>query len=172
MARLPEIPASQLPPQMQSVYGKVTGPGSGLAATFSALFNSPDAAQTVASLDQWVQDRSGLEDWIRLTVALTVAHERGSQPLWEAFEPQARQAGVNEAVIDGISAGTAPRRLLPKDGIWVQFALEILRGEVRDSTWAAVTHLAGDTGATALALTTTYYEMMARLNAAFGLDSA
>ena len=101
-----------------------------------------------------------------------MAHERGSQPLWEAFEPQARQAGVNEAVIEGISAGTAPRRLLPKDGIWVQFALEILRGEVRDSIWAAVIHLAGDTGATALALTTTYYEMMARLNGAFGLDSA
>ena len=157
---------------MQSVYGKVTGPEPGLAATYKALFNMPDAAQALAGLGDFVQGLSGLDDWIRLTVALTAVHERGSRSLWETFEAQARQAGVNEAVIEGISAGTAPRRLLPKDGIWVQFALEILRGEVRDSTWAAVTHLAGDQGAIALAVTTTYYDMMARLSQTFGLDGA
>ena len=172
MARLPETQAAHLPPNLQSVYGKATGPGSGLAATYKALFNHPDAAQSVAGLDQWLREQSGLDDWILLTVALTVAHERGSATLWESFEPLARQAGVNEAVIDGIAAGTAPRRLLPKDGIWVQFALEVLRNEVRDSTWAAVTHLVGDTGVISLALATTYYEMMAKLNSAFALESA
>ncbi len=170
MARLPEILAAHLPPHVQSVYGKATGPESGLAVTYKALFNVPEAAQALAGLEQFAQ--TGLEDWIRLTVALTVAREQGSQALWDSFETLARQAGVNEAVIEGISAGTAPRRLLPKDGIWVQFALEILRNEVRDSTWAAVTHLAGDQGAIALAVTTTYYDMMARLSQTFGLDGA
>ena len=172
MARLPETQAAHLPPNLQTVYGKATGSESGLAATYKALFNHPDAARTLAGLDQWVREQSGLDDWILLTAALTVAHERGSATLWESLEPLARQAGVNEAVIDGIAAGTAPRRLLPKDGIWVQYALEVLRSEVRDSTWAAVTHLVGDTGAIALALATTYYEMMARLNSAFALESA
>ena len=172
MARLPETQAAHLPPHLQTMYGKATGHESGLAATFKALFNHPEAARTVTGLDEWLREQSGLEDWIRLTVALTVAHERGSITLWESFEPLARQAGVNEAVIDGIAAGTAPRRLLPKDGIWVQYALEVLRNEVRDSTWAAVTHLVGDTGAIALAVATTYYEMMVRMNSAFALESA
>ena len=172
MARLPETQAAHLPPNLQMVYGKATSPESGLAATYKALFNLPEAARTLAGLDEWLREQSGLEDWVRLTVALTVAHERGSESLWESFEPLARQAGVNEAVIDGIAAGTAPRRLLPKDGIWVQYALEVLRNEVRDSTWAAVTHLVGDTGAISLALATTYYEMMAKLNKAFTLESA
>ena len=172
MARLPETQAAHLPPNLQAVYGKAAGLGSGLAATYKALFNLPEAAQTVAGLDQWISEQSGLDEWVRLTVALTVVHERGNATLWESFEPLARQAGVNEAVIDGIAAGTAPRRLLPKDGIWVQFALEVLRNEVRDSTWAAVTHLVGDAGAISLALATTYYEMVARLNSAFALDSA
>ena len=172
MARLPETQATHLPPNLQTVYGKAAGPDSGLAATYRALFNHPEAARTLAGFDEWLREQSGLDDWVLLTVALTVAHERGSATLWESFEPLARQAGVNEAVIDGIAAGTAPRRLLPKDGIWVQYALEVLRNEVRDSTWAAVTHLVGDTGAIALALAITYYETMVRVNSAFALESA
>jgi hypothetical protein len=105
-------------------------------------------------------------------VALAVAHERDSANLWNAFEPLARAAGVRDAVIDGIAAGTAPRGLLPKEGIWVHFALEVIRNQVRDSTWQAVNHLVGDAGAISLAFTACYYEMMGRLNSSFGLDNS
>ena len=103
--------------------------------------------------------------------AMTAFHEREDQVLWNSFEPLARQAGVRDAVIDAIAAGTAPRGLLPKEGIWAQFAIEVLRGQVRESTWLAVTHLAGDVGAINVAFTACYYEMMARLNKAFDLAS-
>ena len=128
-------------------------------------------ASRLAGLDEFVQDQADLEPWIRLTVALTVAHERDSLVLWDSFEPLARNAGVNDAVIDGITAGTAPRGLLPKEGIWVHFALEVIRGQMRDSTWQATTHLVGDAGAISLALTACYYEMMVRLNSTFALDA-
>jgi 4-carboxymuconolactone decarboxylase len=108
---------------------------------------------------------------VRFTVALTVAHERDNQVLWDSFEPLARQAGVRDTVIDAIAAGTAPRGLLPKEGIWVHFTTEVLRNQVRDSTWQAITHLVGDSGVINLALTVCYYEMMARLNDAFGLET-
>ena len=108
---------------------------------------------------------------MRFTVALTVAHERDNQVLWDSFEPLARQAGVRDTVIDAIAAGTAPRGLLPKEGIWVHFATEVLRNQVRDSTWQAVTHLVGDSEVINLALTVCYYEMMARPNDAFGLET-
>ncbi len=104
-------------------------------------------------------------------MALSVFHEREDQVLWNSFEPLARQAGVRDAVIDAIAAGTAPRGFLPKEGIWAQFAIEVLRGQVRDSTWQAVTHLSGDVGAVDLAFTTSHYEMMVRLNQAFDLGS-
>jgi 4-carboxymuconolactone decarboxylase len=101
-----------------------------------------------------------------------VAHEQDSANLWNAFEPLASEAGVRDAVVDAIAAGTAPRGLLPKEGIWVHFALEVIRNKVRDSTWQAVTHLVGDAGAVSLAFTACYYEMMGRLNSSFGLDTA
>lgn len=170
MTRLPLVTKEQVSPNWVSAYQNVAGSDSGLSTTFRALFNNPRIASHLAGLDALVSDAAELETWVRLTVALTVSKELGNQPLWEAFEPQAREAGVRDAVIDAIAAGTAPRRLLPKEGIWTQFAIEVLRNQVRDSTWQAVTHLVGDSGAVILASAVCYYEMMARLNQALALD--
>ena len=171
MSRLPLTLPSQLTPDMQPTFQRVVGPGSGLPATYGALFAHSRLASVLAQLDEFVRDQAGLEPSIRLTVALTVAHERDCRNLWDSFEPLARDAGVTGAVIEGIAAGTAPRGLLPKDGIWVQFALEVLRNQTRDSTWQAVTHLVGEAGAVLLVSTACYYDMMARLNSAFALDA-
>ncbi len=170
MPRLPLALESPLSQETESIYARVTGAGSGLPDTYRALFANPQFASKMAELDGLVE--ASLDPWITLTVALTVAHERDCPVLWNSFEPLARSAGVGNAVIDSISAGTAPRGLLPKDGIWIHFTLEVLRDQVRDSTWQAVTHLVGDAGAVSLAMTACYYEMMARLNNAFGLETA
>lgn len=169
MPRLSLTPNNQVPADMQSRYARVTEVGSGLADTYRALFASPQAACRLAGLEELVSQ--GVEPWINYTVALTVAHERKSSTLWSSFEPLAREAGVSNAVIEGIASGTAPRGLLPKEGIWVHFTLEVIRDQVRDSTWQAVTHLVGESGAVNLAITACYYEMMGRLNSAFALDA-
>ena len=170
MPRLQATPKSQVPSELQTDYARVTKAETGLAATFQSLFANPQVASGLAGLDELV-GRIDLEPWVTLTVALTVAHERDSETLWAAFEPLAREAGVSDAVIDAIAAGTAPRGLLPKEGIWVHFALSVVRDQMRDSTWQAATHLVGDEGAVALAFTACYYEMMARLNRTFALDT-
>ncbi len=171
MSRLPTSPHSKLPSEAQSAYDRVVSSESGLAITLQSLFANPQVGVGMATL-QTAVNQTGLEPWVIFTVALTVAHERDNQTLWESFEPMAREAGVSNAVIEGIAAGTAPRGLLPKEGIWVHFAKEVLQDKMRDSTWQATTHLAGDEGAVALAFTTCYYDMMARLNRTFGLESA
>ena len=170
MSRLSLSLESQMSPQTLAKYRSVTEVDSGLTATFRALFANPQVASGLADLDDLVS-HGNLEPWITYTVALTVAHGRDSGTLWNSFEPLAREAGVSNAVIDGIAAGTAPRGLLPKEGIWVHFALEVVRNKMRDSTWQAVTHLVGDEGAVSLAFTACYYEMMGRLNSTFALDA-
>ncbi|MCH2513215.1 MAG: hypothetical protein MK158_12330 [Dehalococcoidia bacterium] len=171
MTRVPPNLETKLSAEMQTKFDAATKPASGMPATFQALFANPEVGSGLAGLHE-VLGRTGLEPWVTLTVALTVAHERESQALWDSTVPLAREAGVSDAVIDGIAAGTGPRGLLPKEGIWVHFAQEVLRDKMRDSTWQATTHLVGDDGAVALSFTACYYDMMARLNRTFGLDSA
>ena len=109
MPRLPLVLEAQVSPGMQLAYRRVSQAESGLSATFQTLFGSPAVASQMANLDQLVSDQAGLEPWIRYTVALTVAHERDNQALWDSLEPLAHQAGVRDAVIEAIAAGTAPR---------------------------------------------------------------
>jgi hypothetical protein len=171
MPRLPLTLQTQISPEMQIKYDRVTKADLGLSATFRALFANAKVGSGLADVDEMVGQLT-LEPWVTLTVALTVIHERNNGDLWDSFEPLARDAGVSDAVIDGIANGTAPRRLLPKEGIWVHFALEVVRDQMRDSTWQAVTHLVGDDGAVALAFTVCYYEMMARLNRTLTSDAS
>jgi len=171
MSRLQAPQESKLSPELQAKYEAATKPATGLPSTFQFLFANPQIGSGLAGLHEAAAN-AGLEPWVTLTVALTVAHERDNQALWASFEPLAREAGVSDVVIAGIAAGTAPRGLLPKEGIWVHFTKELLQDKMRDSTWQSTTHLVGDEGAVALAVTAYYYDMMARLNRTLDLDTA
>ena len=85
MSRVPLTVASRMSPDMQSKFGKVTEVESGLSETYRALFASPQLASTLSGLDELVRGEIDLEPWIRLSVALTVAHERDSRVLWDSL---------------------------------------------------------------------------------------
>ena len=168
MPRLSDPPMTKLSSDMQEIYSRFTSPESYLPATFNVLFTNPAVGSGIALLKEKI-DELDLEPWVTYTVGLTVAHEREDKALWNSILALARDAGPGEPVISGIEAGTGPRGLLPKDGIWIQFALDVIRGSMKDSTWQATTHLVGDEGAVALAFTASYFEMITRLNKTLGL---
>ena len=169
MPRITGAPVTSLSSEMQDIYNKITGPRSYLSSTFKALFTNPGVGLGIARLQETV-DALDLEPWVTYTVGLTVAHEREDKGLWDAILPLAQDAGVSDPVLDGLGKGTGPRGLLPKDGIWIQFTLDVLRGSMKDSIWQATTHLVGDEGAVGLAFTACYFDMIVRLNKTFGLD--
>ena len=169
MPRITDDPVTNLSSEMQDIYNKITGPQSYLSSTFTALFTNPGVGLGIARLQETI-DALDLEPWVIYTVGLTVAHEREDKGLWDAILPLAQDMGVSDPVIDGIGGGTGPRGLLPKDGIWIQFTLDVLRGSMKDSIWQATTHLVGDEGAIGLAFTACYFDMINRLNKTFGLD--
>ena len=169
MPRLFDPPMTQLSSEMQEIYRRFTNPQSYLPATFNVLFTNPAVGSGIAMLKEKI-DGLDLEPWVVYTVGLTVAHEREDKALWNSILPLAHEAGLGEPVISSIEAGTGPRGLLPKDGIWIQFALDVIRVSMKDSIWQATTHLVGDEGAVALAFTASYFEMITRLNKTFGLS--
>ena len=97
---------------------------------------------------------------IREIVTLTTAKVLKCQYVWTHHCELAMNAGVREEVIEAIREG-APRRLLPKEGVFLQFTLELLEDKrVRDATYSAVEHLLGQQGAVDLVLTIGYYAML------------
>ena len=168
MPRLSEPPVTKLSSEMQEIYSRFASPKSYLPATFNVLFTNPGVGSGIAMLKEKI-DGLDLEPWVIYTVGLTVAHEREDKALWNSILALTHEAGPSGPVIAGIEAGTGPRGLLPKDGIWIQFALDVIRGSMKDSIWQATTHLVGDEGAVALAFTASYFEMITRLDKTFGL---
>ena len=171
MPRLPLVTITDLPDRYHQSYHSAMNRDLGLINTIQTLFGKPRLAELLDSVQDDILNSPGMEPWIACTVGLTVSHELDNHSIWEAILPRARSAGVRDAVIDAIASGTAPRGLLPKEGIWAHFSKEILSNQVKDATWQAITHLVGDDGAIALAALVCYYEMMCRLNSTFELES-
>ena len=171
MSRLPKVTISDIPDVYSASFHTAIERRSGFTSTIQTLFAHPRMAQLIDGIYAEILESSAMEPWIVCTVGLTVSHELDNQAIWEAILPVAREVGVRETVIDAIYAGTAPRGLLPKEGIWAHFPKEILGSQVRDATWQAITHLIGDEGAITLSVLVCYYEMMCRLNTTLELES-
>ena len=68
---------------------------------------------------------------------------------------------MREEVVEAIREGGPPRRLLPKESVFLQFTRELLEDKrVRDATYSAVEHLLGQQGTIALIVTIGYYAML------------
>jgi 4-carboxymuconolactone decarboxylase len=136
MARLPYISRQDPPPDKRHIYdhiaetrGRVERSGrpdlseaEGMPHSFQALMNSPDAAEAVAHLGEYLRFKSSLDPVVREIAILSTARELGSQYEWAHHEPVARQAGVREQVIESIKSSRAPMGLPAKEGVFAQAA--------------------------------------------------
>ena len=61
---------------------------------FRALLNSPDTANAVAGLGEYIRYNSALDPAIRETAILATARELGAEYEWAHHEPIAREVGA------------------------------------------------------------------------------
>ena len=107
MARLPYIARDDLPEDKHPVFDRIAerrgGPESGgaLPHSFALLLNSPDAAEAVGALGEYVRFRSPLDPAAREIAILAAAMEMGSEYVWKHHEPVARRAGVRDTTHRG-----------------------------------------------------------------------
>ena len=177
MARLTYIARDDLPEDKHPVFDRIAerrgGPESGgaLPHSFALLLNSPDAAEAVGALGEYVRFRSPLDPAAREIAILAAAMEMGSDYVWKHHEPVARRAGVRDATIEAIRSGRAPMGLPAKEGVFAQAAREIVRnGTLTDRTFQAIHHLLGAALTVDLVVAVTYYVMLARALGSLGVD--
>lgn len=172
MPRLSLISKESLPPSQQHLYEEIAAQRGHVAPPFAALLNSPEIATKVAAIGEHLRYTSStVSAEIREIVTLTTAKHFNCQYIYTHHVASARQAAVRDQVIEVIASGDVPRKLLPKEGVFVQFTRELLdEKRMRDSTFAAVNHLLGANGTIDLVATIGYYAMQCLVVTAVGIE--
>ncbi len=162
MSRVPYLTRDDLPPDKRDLYDQIAAHRGHVARPFEALLNSPDVASRVAMIGEQLRYVSPtISSEAREIVTLTTARTLKCQYVWTHHCDSARQAGVREEVVEAIREGGPPRRMLPKEGVFVQFTQELLEDKrVRDATYSAIEHLLGQQGAVELIVLVGYYSML------------
>ena len=164
MARLPLITREDLPVDAHHIHDHIQETRDGMPNLFRVLLNSPEAAERVAALGEYIRYSCPLDAGVRETAILSTARELGIHYEWAHHVPVARQAGVREEVINAIREGKGPMGLPAKEGVYVQAAREIVRtGTLSDRTFQAVNHLLGGRRTVDLIVLVGYYTMVGRV---------
>lgn len=177
MARLPYIERDDLADDRKRIYDRIAETraeaeaGAKMPHSFQVLLNSPDAAEAVGGLGEYLRLRSSLSPVVRETAIISVARELGSDYEWAHHEPIARRVGVRDEVIESIKSGRAPMGLPAKEGVFVQAAKELARkGTMSERTFEAILHLLGPQQTVDLVVLIGYYAMLAGALSALGVE--
>jgi 4-carboxymuconolactone decarboxylase len=171
LARVPYVQRDQMPPDKLGIYDRIASTRGSVQNVFAALLNSPDAAEAVTSMGEYLRYNCPLDPAIRETAILATAREMGNRYEWAQHEPVAREVGVRDEVIEAIRSGKAPMGLPAKEGVFAQGARELTRdGALTERTLAAIEHLLGTRQAVDFVVLVSYYGMVARIISTFQVD--
>tara|TARA_Y100001936_G_C16041543_1_gene651879 strand:- start:742 stop:1299 length:558 start_codon:yes stop_codon:yes gene_type:complete len=171
MARVPYVKREDLADHHKPIFDQVAKTRGSVQNVFGALMNSPEGAEVVTSVGEYIRYKSNLDPAIRETAILTTAKELNNGYEWAQHEPVARDVGVRDEVIDAILSGKGPMGLPPKEGIFIQAAREIVQdATLNKNTFDALEHLLGAEMTIDLLITVGYYSMVARLISALDVD--
>ena len=162
MPRAPLINKEDLPQNKQDLYDQIAQHRGSVARPFAALLNSPDVASRISMLGEQLRYVSPIiQPDVREIITLTTARIMQCQYLWTHHHRSAITSGVREEVVEAIREGGRPRRLLPKEAVFIQFTQELLENkELTSATYSGVEHLLGLQATIDLIVTIGYYSML------------
>ncbi len=163
MARIPFIiERSQVAAEHQAKFDAIAASRGRVGGPFQVLLHSPKVAERTAHLGAYLRFESPLPEDLRELATLYMARESNCQYEFAAHAPQAREAGVSEAVIQAIIAGRMPDGLTPEQTTVLNYAQELSRSHrVSDATFQSALSLFGIEGLTEFTALLGYYAMLA-----------
>lgn len=114
MATLPLPDPDALPPEARALYDRLKAKRGRIDGMYLTLLTHPALAERVSELGTFFRfGPSVLPAAVRELVILWAARRVGAAYEWVKHAPEARRAGLPEAVIEAIRQGTRPRNLTP-----------------------------------------------------------
>ena len=108
---------------------------------------SPKVAEALRMENDYLRIESGMDPQIKELAILVTVRELDSQYIWTSHEPQAREAGVRQEVIDAVKYRRPLVGLAEKEQVVIQLGREAVgENKVRPETFARAEKLWGRQG--------------------------
>jgi len=108
---------------------------------------SPPVAEAMNMENDYLRNQSGMDPQIKELAILVTVRELDSQYIWTSHEPQARQAGVSQAVLDVVKYRRPLTGLTEKEQVVIQLGREAVgQHKVSSETFARALKLWGRQG--------------------------
>jgi 4-carboxymuconolactone decarboxylase len=156
------------PEQKRVAHAVASGPRGGLRGPFHALLRSPELADRVRHLGDFMRFESAFPAPLRELAILLVARFWSAHYEWNAHRKHAVAAGLDPAIPEAIETGRRPAKLTPDETIVYDLVSELLIDkDISDTTYAAAEERFGERAIVELIGTVGYYGFVSLvLNAA------
>lgn len=161
--RFSTLAESDLTEAQRRVYRAIaSGPRGGVRGPFHALLRSPELADRVHRLGEYVRFENALPARLNELAILVTARFWGAQYEWHAHAPHAARAGLDAAAITDIAQGRRPAGMQDDETIVYGFCTELHEQKsVSDATWNRALALLGERGVIELIGVCGYYSLLA-----------
>ena len=142
----------------------VSGPRGGARGPFNALLRSPDLADRVQRVGEYVRFNSSLPARLNELAILVVARYWSAQYEWYAHRELAMKAGLDPKIADAIALRKRPADMKEDEAAVYDFCTELHeKKSVSDAAYAAALKLFGEQGIVDLIGASGYYTLVSMI---------
>jgi 4-carboxymuconolactone decarboxylase len=160
--RFKELEPSQMTEAQRKAYeGIVSGPRGGARGPFNALLRSPDLADRVQRVGEYVRFKSSIPARLNELAILVVARHWTAQYEWYAHRELAMKAGLDPKIADAIAERKRPAGMKEDEAAVYDFCSELHeKKSVSDAAYANALRLFGEQGVMDLIGASGYYTIV------------
>jgi 4-carboxymuconolactone decarboxylase len=160
--RMAAIPLDRMSPAQRSVADAIlSGPRKSIGGPFNAWLRSPELADRLQKVGEYVRFNSSLDRRVNEMAILMTAQAWGSQYEWYAHAPLALKAGLDPAIVAAIGVGRKPDTMKDDEAIVWEFSTQLRRDHgVDDVIYAKALEKFGEQGIMDLVAVNGYYDVV------------
>lgn len=159
-SRFPPLADAAMTPEQRRVADAIrSGPRGGLRGPFQAWLRSPELAQRLQAVGEYVRFSSAAPARLNELAILITARAWDAQFEWWAHHRLAIEAGLDPAIAAAIAEGRRPTSMRADEQVVYDFCAELRETRrVSDATLAAALALLGEAGVIDLIGVSGYYD--------------
>jgi 4-carboxymuconolactone decarboxylase len=160
--RMPEMTLEKMTLAQRSIAEAImSGPRKRMSGPFNAWLRSPELADRLQKVGEYVRFNTSLNKRINEMAILMTAQAWGAQYEWYAHAPLAVKAGLDLSVVAALGAGRKPDNMKDDEAVAWEFTTQLRRDHsIDDATYAKALEKFGEQGIVDLVAVNGYYDVV------------